>query len=381
MIQMINKFESYSTSSGYVEVTNMGGFISSFNVSYTLNGQYFNKESGIFSLFFSRTINIPANATNIHVLVVIANGLGQWTPVYNNNLDNPGTIRLKLYGTIFSPQADILYDSNPPKYSISVKNIAGFTTTYILSYSYNGKKYSINSGNFTLGMIRNINIPKLAKNVSVIVIAVLDSALPDQRIIYSKNFSSALNIKLKISGTSINPKIDEQISSNSIGENSLDFNIPVVKISKTPSKTQATLGKTITFNITIFNSASSTVKMLVLSEGLPNEATFIKNSFTLNGISMNSNYLPTLGVRLDDLAVNDTIKLTYSILFNSIPYQNPVEDKPMLNYNYVDSNGKTQTTSVLGTVIPLTIINNIGTTPPNLPCMCCGSCCCCCQSK
>ena len=362
--------ESFSTNPGFVEVTNMSGFTASFNVSYTSNGQDFNKNSGVFSLFFSRKIEIPVNATNIHILVIANTGVDRFIPVYNNNWDNPGVLKLKLYGTVFSPQAEVLSDSNPPKYLLSVKNNAGFVSNYSLSYSYNNKSYMVKVGDFTLGMTVKVGIPQSAKNLSVLVIANLSSALPEFKIVFTKDYPTSRNINLLVTGTTLSPKVVE-LSSSSVGNDS-DPKKPLIKLSKTPDKIKTTLGQEVTFTIKILNLGGSTAKMLILSEKLPSEATFIKNSFTLDGITVNGDYLPPIGLALKDIKINESIKLSYKIVFNKLPSSNPVQDKPLLNYNYIASNGNTKNTSVIGEVIPLNLLTNISTMHP---CSHCSRCC------
>jgi hypothetical protein len=54
---------------GSYSVRNDGevGYVATFSVSYTWEGQGFSQDSGAFTVGESRTIQVPAGATNIHL--------------------------------------------------------------------------------------------------------------------------------------------------------------------------------------------------------------------------------------------------------------------------------------------------------------------------
>ena len=362
MLQMINQFETYTTQDGYFNALNLGGFTSSLYVSYMLNEELFSFSSGIFTLFSSKEIKIPANATNIHLYALISNGLGQWTPVYNNNLLSTGIIELRLHGTIFSPYASIIRDSNPTHLKVLAKNNAGFVSRYNITYLFNGFAYTMESQSFSLGMSREIAIPSSATNISLTAeyysgfnwIKFYDNTIP-----------KASNIELTFTGTTTNPAYSENISTPPSGDNGIIKKQALVIAAKKPHKNVGDITDIITFVINISNPTSTVAKDVVLKETLPNELEFIPNSLKINGVNFQNISLSSSELNLGDIQIYSSILVTYQAKIISTPSNNQIMNPSNLTFSYLNENNELKTSSSIGSVISLFV----GVDPSN-PCSC-----------
>lgn len=85
-----------------VAVKNCGSFRAEFQISYCLNGQAYNRDSGIFCHGGCRAIRIPSNAYNICLTIKVFHcGMGQ--VVCNRPISNSRNLCFMLSGTICRP--------------------------------------------------------------------------------------------------------------------------------------------------------------------------------------------------------------------------------------------------------------------------------------
>lgn len=90
--------------------------------------------------------------------------------------------------------------------SLSVYNSGGYVATFSVSYNLNGQSQSEDSGDFTLGVTKSVNIPDGASNV---YLKVEEYWFPGQKTtIFTKSFDGPVQQCFKIWGTTLNPSYD-----------------------------------------------------------------------------------------------------------------------------------------------------------------------------
>lgn len=80
-----------------ISITNGGGYVMWFTVKYKHNGGFQTKESPNFTLGFSKSIEVPAGATDVTITAAQTTG-----EIFEKKLDKPETKCYKCWGTIFS---------------------------------------------------------------------------------------------------------------------------------------------------------------------------------------------------------------------------------------------------------------------------------------
>ncbi|MCD3224412.1 hypothetical protein FCV11_02695 [Clostridium botulinum] len=90
-------------SHSYVQVKNTGVFLTSFDVTYLLEGQSYILTSYEFGTGVTKRINIPDNATSITVKVEIAQFIGVWATVMVKIFPVAGKYCFQTSGTTLSP--------------------------------------------------------------------------------------------------------------------------------------------------------------------------------------------------------------------------------------------------------------------------------------
>lgn len=83
----------------YIKVKNSGGFVARFSASYNLSGREITQDSGNFTAGVSKTMTIPAEATNIQVKVQEEYFISSWSTVAQYSFDRPETRCYDVYGT------------------------------------------------------------------------------------------------------------------------------------------------------------------------------------------------------------------------------------------------------------------------------------------
>ena len=91
-------------STGLISVKNSGAFVSSFSIQYAQNGKTKTVESGTFPVLVRKTLQLPADATDILVTVKIATFIKTWSVVATYQYDKPVTKSFELTGTTWNPE-------------------------------------------------------------------------------------------------------------------------------------------------------------------------------------------------------------------------------------------------------------------------------------
>ncbi|HDR6266862.1 TPA: DUF11 domain-containing protein [Bacillus cereus] len=94
---------------------------------------------------------------------------------------------------------------------------------------------------------------------------------------------------------------------------------------------QATTGDILTYTITLENTGNIPATNLIFSDTIPQNTTFVENSFTLNGTTiLGAN--PNVGVTLPTLAANATHLISFQILINDSLSQESITNQSNTTY-------------------------------------------------
>jgi cytolysin (calcineurin-like family phosphatase) len=187
------------------------GYVAKFYLNYTLDGQQKSFTSGNMSVGYWEKFTIPAAAKNIEVKGVML--LAGEKQIFKETLQRPTYISYKVYGTAFQPAWSIDWplsvsgEISSTAGELKFNHGAGFVAKWQVTYDLPGKpNQSIDSGNTSLGWKNTYNIPLDATNVRVLVQGATGLVWEPWRTTYDKTFPSAPNLCLKIYGTTLDQK-------------------------------------------------------------------------------------------------------------------------------------------------------------------------------
>lgn len=89
---------------GSITVRNEGGYVARFSLTYVLGGINFSTDSGNFTYGQSKSLPIPAGATDIHLKVEVAIFIGVWSTIFTQNFAAPVTKCYKIWGITLKPK-------------------------------------------------------------------------------------------------------------------------------------------------------------------------------------------------------------------------------------------------------------------------------------
>ncbi|MTK09157.1 MAG: hypothetical protein F8N38_19000 [Hungatella sp.] len=84
---------------GSITVRNTGGYVAKFKITFTLNGQRIEKESGDFTAGVNKQLDIPAGSTDIQVEAMAAWFIGSWSSIFTVGFNAPVRKSYEVYGT------------------------------------------------------------------------------------------------------------------------------------------------------------------------------------------------------------------------------------------------------------------------------------------
>ncbi|MEC1980268.1 cell surface protein [Bacillus cereus] len=124
------------------------------------------------------------------------------------------------------------------------------------------------------------------------------------------------------------PIVSRTITSNPAFTQISDATILSLKAVNAP---QATTGDILTYTITLENTGNIPATNLIFSDTIPQDTTFVENSFTLNGTTiLDAN--PNVGVTLPTLAANATHLISFQILINDSFSQESITNQSNTTY-------------------------------------------------
>ena len=96
------------SSSGWISIENEAGYVSKFDVTYTLSGNRVTKESGKFTAGTTKVVDIPAGATDIVLHAWDEWFICSWTEIFSKHFDAPVCKKYKVTGTTLNPHYEEL---------------------------------------------------------------------------------------------------------------------------------------------------------------------------------------------------------------------------------------------------------------------------------
>ncbi|HDR8065466.1 TPA: DUF11 domain-containing protein [Bacillus cereus] len=156
-----------------------------------------------------------------------------------------------------------------------------------------------------------ITLGNLAPNESVIITF--------QVTISSSTLQSTINNDASVSYTVIidptKPPITITKQTNTVTTTVID---PMVRIEKTADKSIVVIGDIITFTLAVFNHSPIPTISTSVIDTIPAGTTFIENSVTINGTSV-QNVRPDTGINIGSLSADTVATITFQVLVTSIP--------------------------------------------------------------
>lgn len=128
-----------------------------------------------------------------------------------------------------------------------------------------------------------------------------------------------------------------------------------ISLAKSVDKSYATVDDTLTYSIVATNNGSSTAINTFFTDIIQSEASFIKGTVLVNGISK-PDYDPKTGFTLGDIVIGQVVTIEFKVKVNSLPNPNTVKNNGTISYSYyVDPTqqpiSKTATSNTVTTII------------------------------
>lgn len=182
-----------------VEVNNIfgkSGFVAELDVSFKWKGEDYNIERK-FPAGETRKIEVPADATDVRVTATAVAG----KQILSERYEKPKDVCFDVWGTTLKPEKSICKLTDDCYKVITIKNVVGtgYVANATVSYMLDGKKLTVETGNFAVGGIARPRVPCKAKNIEVTAKAVAGKT------IFKKTYPNATARCFEISGTTLNP--------------------------------------------------------------------------------------------------------------------------------------------------------------------------------
>jgi hypothetical protein len=155
---------------GEVRFYCQAGYVSRFNLSYTLNGQTVTRTTRELPVGHEESFAIPFNATNIRVNGSYA--AGTWKEFFNTSLSRPTYICYTSYGTVFDAQVKNdcpeVGNMTTQANQLTVTHGGGYVAWVKLTYTLNGRTVTPrDQQGLTLGWREVFDIPSGASNIKL----------------------------------------------------------------------------------------------------------------------------------------------------------------------------------------------------------------------
>ncbi len=118
--------------------------------------------------------------------------------------------------------------------------------------------------------------------------------------------------KAKINYTVNDPTAGNVSFSNTTNEVTIDLAVISVEVKKYVNKTYVNTGDKLLYTINVRNTGNTDTTNLTFVDEIPDGTTFVEGSVTINGV-VQASFNPETGFALPDLAVNDTVTITFNV--------------------------------------------------------------------
>jgi len=200
---------------GEVRFYNQGAYVAQYRLSYTLNGQNQEFTTPSLSVGFEKTYSIPYNATNIKVQGWALTGVSSWKEIFNQSLERPTYICYTSFGTIFGPAAKTdcpeLANMVSKPNQLTVTHAGAYIARIKLEYYDQGQnQIIIDRSDLGSGWWKIFDIPATATNVHLVAWSATGLVWEPWKLFYENRWASSPNLCVKISGTTLDPKSNNE---------------------------------------------------------------------------------------------------------------------------------------------------------------------------
>jgi len=194
---------------GEVRFYCQAGYVSSFRLSYTINGQNQTFTTPDLAVGQEKTFSIPYNATNIRVQGWYA--AAGWKDLFNQTLAQPTYICYTSYGTVFEPK----YKTDCPEVGsmttvsnqLTVTQGGGYVAWIRLEYNEGGQtKRVLDKSDCGGGWRQAYTIPATATNIRLQAWSNTGLVWEPWKTIIDKTWPSPPNECIKVYNTTLDPK-------------------------------------------------------------------------------------------------------------------------------------------------------------------------------
>ena len=215
---------SEENSRSRVTMINRGEFTAKFTLECDKAGSQWTDESRLLSKGEVDQILIPEDATSVQIEAFVLLAENTWMSVFSESWDKPVVLACEIVGGLNDIRVNKLSEDPPlngeepteaPPFNpveekagkITIKNEGGYVAKYTVTYTYNGEQVTKESGSFTAGFSRSIDIPAGAYDISL---HAYDAWFFNSwNVIFSKHFNEPETRKYKVTGTTLNTSYEE----------------------------------------------------------------------------------------------------------------------------------------------------------------------------
>lgn len=113
-------------------------------------------------------------------------------------------------------------------------------------------------------------------------------------------------------------------------------NGPNLSLISSVNKPYSNVGEILTYTLVITNTGDVTTSNVILLNAISKYATYIGNSFTINGVTQSGiTPAPPHGGLVGDIAPGESTTVSFQVLINTIPNPNVILNSGILKFNYV----------------------------------------------
>lgn len=302
---------------------------------------------------FSVTVNtLPASGT-INNQSSVSFTSGAFSSVaFSNTVSTP--VLTPALTALKNPSQTVATVGDTLNYTITVTNSGNYAAAATLTDTVPaGASFVPNSvlvqGNVLPGADPGSGIPlgTIAPGSSVTVnFSVVISTLPaSQQLTNQAVVTTAYTLP---DGRSFNQSLNSNLTQVPVSS-------PDVTVTAASSVTDAVVGDTVPYTITVTNNGIAAVDNVVLSELLPTGTTFVPGSVVINGVpSPNAN--PQAGISIGSIAPGASTVVTFNVTVNSLPASGSISNQASVSFTSGAFSGASYSNTLV-TPVYLPIIN------------------------
>lgn len=221
-------------------------------------------------------------------------------------------------------------------YTIPISNIGNTTAVNVLLIDTLPATVSFEAGSITQDgtpISGNPNPPGVTLNnilggrTSTVSFRVTVLTIPTPNTIVN---AATSNYSYEVSGGAslTNAAISSNIASTTV-------NFARLTTTKYVNKSYANIGDTINYTLVIKNTGVVTAINIVLIDTIPNDTSLVSGTFKQDGNNLSGTPNPPGTTLPNNLAVNRTTTVTFSVVVNTIPNPNPIPNNATESFQYV----------------------------------------------